>query len=97
MMANRLDQISVSAVAAVVNAGNPNPFTPQELDGLLEVIPLLSKYPYSLCVLSEFILGLFLAEITSSEQNHVGRGCSASSVGARYNSLQLVFFANAVF
>ena len=37
MMTNRLDQISVGAVAGVVNAGNPNPFTSQELDGLLEV------------------------------------------------------------
>ena len=37
MMTNRLDQINVGAVAGVVNAGNPNPFTSQELEGLLEV------------------------------------------------------------
>ncbi|KAI5078752.1 hypothetical protein GOP47_0006423 [Adiantum capillus-veneris] len=36
MMSNRLDQIAVSAVAAAVNAGNPNPFSREEVDWLLQ-------------------------------------------------------------
>lgn len=36
MMTNRLEQISLTAVAAVVNAGNPNPFTQEELNWLLQ-------------------------------------------------------------
>ncbi|KAH7286155.1 hypothetical protein KP509_33G060500 [Ceratopteris richardii] len=36
MMSNRLDQISFSAVTSVVNTGNPNPFTREEIELLLQ-------------------------------------------------------------
>ncbi|MCO5571154.1 hypothetical protein L7F22_024888 [Adiantum nelumboides] len=36
MMINRLEQISLSAVSAAVNAGNPNPFTQEEVEWLLQ-------------------------------------------------------------